>query len=92
MAHGLLAHVAFLDPEVVEYALQIPFKYKLRDGVSKWILRMAMEDVLPGSILDRPKAKFWEGAGVEDLLSSSAEERVSDTDFANSVSCPTEGV
>ena len=80
-AHGTVAHVAFLDPEVVAYALQIPAEFKLRDGVEKWILRRALDGALPESVLTRTKAKFWEGAGVGDLLADHAEERVSDADF-----------
>ncbi len=80
-AHGTVAHVAFLNPEVVEYALQIPAEFKLRDGVEKWILRRALDGALPESVLNRTKAKFWEGAGVGDLLARYAEGRVSDADF-----------
>ena len=50
-AHGTVAHVAFLDPEVVAYALQIPAEFKLRDGVEKWILRRALDGALPESVL-----------------------------------------
>jgi asparagine synthase (glutamine-hydrolysing) len=80
-AHGTVAHVAFLDPEVVAYALQIPVEFKLRDGVEKWILRRALDDALPESVLNRIKAKFWEGAGVRELLAEFAEGRISDADF-----------
>jgi asparagine synthase (glutamine-hydrolysing) len=80
-AHGTVAHVCFLDPDVVDYALRIPVDLKLHDGVEKWILRLAMAGKLPERILNRRKAKFWEGAGVGDLLLRHAEERVSDDDF-----------
>jgi len=81
-AHGTIAHVAFLDPEVVSLALQIPAEFKLQDGVEKWILRRAMDGALPESVLDRTKAKFWEGAGVVDLMAQYAEEKISDADFS----------
>jgi asparagine synthase (glutamine-hydrolysing) len=80
-AHGTIPHVCFLDPDVVDYALHIPPEYKLRDGVEKWILRQAVADLLPAQVLNRPKAKFWQGAGVEDLLARRAEEQVSTADF-----------
>jgi asparagine synthase (glutamine-hydrolysing) len=80
-AHGTEAYVGFLDPEVVEYALRIPPKYKLNSGVEKWILRQSMAGSLPEVILNRPKAKFWQGAGVEEILSQYAEEKISDADF-----------
>jgi asparagine synthase (glutamine-hydrolysing) len=80
-AHGLVAHVAFLDPEVVDYALRIPAELKIRDGVEKWILRRAMDGLLPESVLNRRKAKFWEGAGVGDLMAQHADERIGDDEF-----------
>jgi asparagine synthase (glutamine-hydrolysing) len=80
-AHGTVALVPFTDPDVVDYALRIPVEYKIRDGVEKWILRRAMEGTLPEHVLNRRKSKFWEGAGVEDLLASHAEDRISDNDF-----------
>ncbi len=80
-AHGTVAHVVFLDPYVVDYALRIPVEYKLRGGVEKWVLRQAMSGTLPDSVLERPKAKFWQGAGVGDMLSQYAEEKVSNADF-----------
>ena len=80
-AHGTVAHVAFLNPEVVAYALQIPAEFKLRDGVEKWILRWALDGALPESVLNRTKAKFWEGAGVGDLLAEYAKGQISDADF-----------
>jgi len=80
-AHGLTAHICFLDPDVVDYALQIPVELKLRKGVEKWILREALKELLPDSILTRKKAKFWEGAGIESLLANYAEARISDSDF-----------
>lgn len=82
MAHGLVAYVPFLDQSVVSYALRIPVRYKLLGSTEKWILRQAMIGLLPDVVLHRPKAKFWQGAGVGDLLALYAEERVSDTDFA----------
>jgi asparagine synthase (glutamine-hydrolysing) len=80
-AHGTVALLAFTDPEVVAHALSIPAEYKLRDGVEKWILRRAMEGELPDRVLNRKKAKFWSGAGLEDLLALHAEGQISDDDF-----------
>ncbi len=80
-AHGTVAHVPFLDPEVVAYALCIPASYKIRDQVEKWILRRALQGALPPAILSRPKAKFWEGAGIGDLLSRYAETQITGADF-----------
>ncbi|MCU0485372.1 MAG: asparagine synthase-related protein [Anaerolineales bacterium] len=87
-AHGMVAHVGFLDPEVVEYAMRIPVDLKLHEGVEKWILRRAIADLLPESVTNRPKAKFWEGAGVQDYLALRAEQKISDADFASERTLP----
>ena len=84
-AHGVVPFIPFTDSEVVEYALSIPPELKMyRDGgdpIEKWILRKAVEHAVPESVLWRPKAKFWQGAGVQELLSDHAEDSISDTDF-----------
>jgi asparagine synthase (glutamine-hydrolysing) len=82
-AHGLTAHVVFADPQLFEYAMRIPVGLKLKDGTEKWILRQAMIDLLPNRVLQRPKAKFWEGAGVDAMISDFASERITDADFRN---------
>ncbi len=81
-AHGTEAHVAFLDPDVVDFAMRIPARYKIHNGIEKWILRQAMVDDLPATILNRPKAKFWQGAGVWELLAQYAEIQITDSDFS----------
>jgi asparagine synthase (glutamine-hydrolysing) len=83
-AFGILAHVPFLDLEVVDWALRIPPEHKLRRNgqtVEKWILRQALNGALPDNVLWRPKAKFWQGAGVGDLLAEYAEEQITEQEF-----------
>jgi len=80
-AHGNVAHVSFLDPQVVDYALRIPADLKLHDGIEKWVLRRSMEGLLPDCVLHRRKAKFWEGGGLGDFLAHYADEHVSDEEF-----------
>src|SRR5262249_2055359 len=58
MAHSLEARPPFLDPRIVDFAAGLPDRYKLRDGYSKYVLRMMMRDKLPQSILDGPKIGF----------------------------------
>jgi asparagine synthase (glutamine-hydrolysing) len=80
-AHGLTVHLVFADPMLFEFALRIPAKLKIKDGIEKWILRKSMEDLLPECILKRQKAKFWEGAGIQNLISDYASRKISDSDF-----------
>ncbi|MBN2356101.1 asparagine synthase [candidate division KSB1 bacterium] len=84
-AYNLVAHTPFLDWDVVDYAMQIPSHLKLDVGgkkIEKWILRQAMEGLLPDSVQKRPKEKFWQGGGVKELLGEYAEGRISDRAFA----------
>lgn len=85
-AYGTEAYVGFLSPPVVKLAVRIPVEYKLYqeangEPMEKWILRKAVEDLLPEQVLWRPKVKFWQGTGVKDLLAAYAETRISDGDF-----------
>ncbi|HEV8702644.1 MAG TPA: asparagine synthase (glutamine-hydrolyzing) [Candidatus Polarisedimenticolia bacterium] len=58
MAHGLETRVPLLDHRLVEFAATIPADLRLRDGVTKHILKRAMRGLLPDSIIDRPKQGF----------------------------------
>lgn len=58
MAVSLEARVPFLDYRLVELSARIPSRYKLRNGVSKYILRQSVAHLLPSAILERPKHAF----------------------------------
>ncbi len=57
MAWGLEARVPFLDHELVEVAAQLPPEYKLAEG-GKGILKQISRELLPASVIDRPKGYF----------------------------------
>lgn len=58
MAVSLEVRVPLLDHRIVEFALGLPAHLKLRRGTTKVILREAMKDLLPDSILNKPKEGF----------------------------------
>ncbi len=58
MASGLETRVPFCDHRLVEYAYNTPWKFKSFDGREKSLLRAAVKDLLPKSILDRPKSPY----------------------------------
>jgi len=90
-AHGLVARTGFLDRDVLDFAMRIPPDMKIRENgssVEKWILRVAMDGLLPEEILWRPKSKFWEGSGVGDVLAEHAEQMISDCEFARERGIP----
>lgn len=53
MAAPLEYRCPLLDHRVVELAMKMPTTYLIRNGWHKWILRKAVEDLLPGSIVWR---------------------------------------
>ncbi|MDQ5769032.1 N-acetylglutaminylglutamine amidotransferase [Thiothrix subterranea] len=57
MAWGLEARVPFLDHELVELAAQMPTELKLRDG-GKYVLKQIARELVPDSVIDRPKGYF----------------------------------
>ena len=58
MAVSLEARVPLLDHRVVEFAASIPSRLKWRDGEGKWILRRAIEGLVPPRVLEHPKRGF----------------------------------
>jgi asparagine synthase (glutamine-hydrolysing) len=58
MAASIESRVPFLDHHLVEFAARLPQDRKLSGFSTKRILRDAVKDVLPASILERPKMGF----------------------------------
>jgi asparagine synthase (glutamine-hydrolysing) len=58
MACSLESRVPFLDHTFVEFAMRIPEHMKIRGGSRKYILKKAVEDVLPEDIIYRKKMGF----------------------------------
>ena len=52
-AFSIENRVPFVDHRLIEYVSYIPAIYKYYDGWSKWLLRLAMRDLLPDMILWR---------------------------------------
>jgi len=58
MAVSLETRAPFLDPRVAQFSASLPVNYKLRGSKGKFILKKAMEGLLPKEILYRPKKGF----------------------------------
>jgi asparagine synthase (glutamine-hydrolysing) len=58
MATSLEARAPFLDKDVIELAFRMPGELKLKGRSRKHILKLAMADVLPASVLARRKEGF----------------------------------
>lgn len=57
MAFGIESRVPFLDHRLVEYAFSLPVEWRLKNGVTKNILREALKEVLPEQIYERKDKK-----------------------------------
>ncbi len=58
MAVSLETRAPFLDPRVAQFAASLPLEYKLKGKKGKYILKKAVEGLLPNNILNRPKKGF----------------------------------
>jgi len=58
MSTSIEARVPFLDHKLIEFTMDIPMEWKIKGGESKYLLKKALEDVLPQETLYRPKMGF----------------------------------
>lgn len=58
MLNSLEVRCPFLDINVADFARKIPAKYRIQKKITKYILKKALEDVLPHEILYRSKQGF----------------------------------
>jgi asparagine synthase (glutamine-hydrolysing) len=66
MLNSLEVRSPFLDRDLAEYCLRLPYRAKQRGRQRKWILRKAIEGLVPPSVLERKKKGF--GIPVADWL------------------------
>jgi asparagine synthase (glutamine-hydrolysing) len=55
MAHSVEVRPPFLDDRIIRFAKRVPDQWKLNGLETKHILRVLMRDLLPASVLRRPK-------------------------------------
>lgn len=58
MSQGVEVRIPFLDPDLLALADRLPSDFKQRGSTGKWILRRAMEGVIPASVINRSKTGF----------------------------------
>ncbi len=58
MANGVEVRVPFLDNELVSFALSLPSEMKVKNGRKKYILKRALEGIVPNEVLYGPKKGF----------------------------------
>ena len=58
MSVSLETRVPLLDHPLVEFAMSLPSRLKIRQRGGKWILRQAISGLVPRVVLERPKHGF----------------------------------
>jgi len=58
MAHSIEGRVPFLENSIIDFALNLPLKYKINGGNGKHILKIVAEKYLPNRVIYRPKMGF----------------------------------
>jgi len=72
-ACGVQGRAPLFDRRVIDHAFRVPPKLKLRGTEEKWVLKEAVRDLLPATIVDRPKSGMrvpvqqWLGGPLREL-------------------------
>jgi asparagine synthase (glutamine-hydrolysing) len=84
MARSVEARVPFLDHELVEFVVALPERMKVRDGIGKYLLKKAVEPLLPREIVYRQKQGFVPpmAAWFRGALGDSAQRAIHDSALA----------
>ncbi len=90
-AAGLDHFDPFLDHDLVEFMFRVPGQMKIRDGVTKQLLRRAMQGVLPEATRTRIKKTGWnapahqwfQGHALEELRDLTRSQHIRNFGFLN---------
>jgi asparagine synthase (glutamine-hydrolysing) len=87
MMNGVEIRMPFLDYRIVEFAFSIPYSSKIKNGFGKAIVRDALADLMPKSIVYR-KDKIGFNAPINSWMGAELKTWIGDlihsTDFNNS--------
>jgi asparagine synthase (glutamine-hydrolysing) len=81
MAVGLEVRVPYCDHRLVEYVFNTPWSYKTYDGREKSLLRGAVADALPESVVQRVKSPYpaTQNASYEEAIRKQLSEVLADS-------------
>ncbi|OGP71529.1 MAG: asparagine synthase (glutamine-hydrolyzing) [Deltaproteobacteria bacterium RBG_13_58_19] len=58
MAHSIEIRSPYLDYRLIEFANRLPGHLKIRHGVNKFVHKLAVKDLVPEDLVNRPKEGF----------------------------------
>ena len=58
MANSIEVRCPYLDYRIIEFANRLPGRYKIKNGIVKYIHKKAVKNLLPEAPNDRPKEGF----------------------------------
>jgi asparagine synthase (glutamine-hydrolysing) len=77
MAVSLEARAPLLDHKLIEFVARIPASLKLAGLETKYLLKKAVQDVIPSEILNRPKMGF--GVPIQEWINQQLRSRLRET-------------
>jgi asparagine synthase (glutamine-hydrolysing) len=61
---SLETRIPMLDYRIVEFSTKLPMNMKIRNGISKWILRQVLYKYVPKALVEKPKKGFSVPVGL----------------------------
>jgi asparagine synthetase B (glutamine-hydrolysing) len=76
-------HHPFLATEIINFALSLPYSYKLHENQVKYILRklLSEQQLLPESVIKHPKVAFSQGTAFDKILAKML--KINPTDYTS---------
>jgi len=78
MAHGCEVRLPFLSHTLVEFVFALPAQFKIRDGLTKWLLRQSVQTYLPESVVQRADKTGFEPPQASWMQTPALQERIQD--------------
>ena len=58
MAHSVEQRLPLMDLNIINFVFRLPGKFKIKDGITKYIFKKAVQDLVPHEIINRTKVGF----------------------------------
>ena len=83
MSSSLETRIPFLDKRVIQFAMELPLDYKIKNNKGKVILRNILNSLIPSKLTDRPNQGF--GIPLGSWLRNELKEWSADMIYSDSI-------